>query len=161
MTKRVHAKRTTTRTSAVVAKVATSRAVLAAAAAAGVLAATSPGRAADTWTDGTGDRKWFVGGNWLDGTVPTKSDDVIFPDPVPAPPGSNVAFMANEFARSLTFNESYNLLGGSAGDFLSIATGSVAVDVGRSAVIEVNLNGTAGLLKSGDGTLITSISNGW
>jgi autotransporter-associated beta strand protein len=102
--------------------------------------------------------------NWADTTnwnlaVPTASDDVFLGKPIPNP-GALVApnvitLGSGSLARSLAFQDSYTLSGGSLGLF----TGNINVDDSVTATINSSLTGTAGLTKLGTGTLRLSANN--
>src|SRR5262245_7627321 len=110
---------------------------------------------ADTW-DGSANNggAWSTNINWADNSEPTSSDPAIFPTPIPNG-DATISLSATEHAASLTFNDSYTL----GANFLQLETGSITVASGKTATISSVLTGTAGISKSGAGTLSLTGAN--
>ncbi len=103
----------------------------------------------DTWDNSTGNAQWSDGLNWGDDSEPTSQVVATFPAGFPNG-DTTVTLSANETARALSFLDSYTLAGGS----LNLGpAASIAVDAGKTATISSILNLSAGLTKTGDGTL--------
>jgi len=116
-----------------------------------------------TWTGAT-DQSWGVSTNWTAAT-PGSGDDVIFPFTIPSG-GSTITLGAGSLANALSFKNAYTFSGGD----LTLTSGGVRVDMAVDARVDSILAGSAGLLKTGGGSLrltgantytgITTISNG-
>jgi autotransporter-associated beta strand protein len=106
-----------------------------------------------TWT-GAVSTSWSNGNNWTTGAEPNSSLDVVFDTPIPAT-GPAIALSSSEAAKTLTFNDSYTLTGGSLG----VAGGNVSVASGKTATINSPVSGSAGLSKNGAGTLVLAGTN--
>jgi autotransporter-associated beta strand protein len=116
-----------------------------------------------TWT-GTTDQLWSTSTNWTTAT-PGSGDNVIFPLIIPSG-GSTITLGVGSLANALSFKNAYTLSGGD----LTLASGGVRVDTGVVARVDSILAGSAGLTKSGGGSLrltganaytgITTINNG-
>lgn len=122
------------------------------------------------WSAGSStDFVWGNGLNWA-GVVPTVTDDAVFVSPIPNPgtlSNPNIVLLgAASVANSLSFKDAYTLSGGD----LTLTSGGVRVDMGVVARVDSILAGSAGLTKSGGGSLrltgvnaytgITTINNG-
>jgi len=122
------------------------------------------------WSAGSSsDFLWSNATNWAGG-VPTATDDAVFVSPIPNPgtlPNSNIILLgASSVANSLSFKNAYTLSGGD----LTLINGGVRVDMGVVARVDSILAGSAGLTKTGGGSLrltganaftgITTVSNG-
>src|SRR5687768_16218723 len=66
------------------------------------------GAATITWDGGAHDFQWSSAANWSGNDEPTIADDVVFPATVPDGIGS-IQLSGGEAARSITFNENYDL----------------------------------------------------
>ena len=140
----------------------------------GVAAALAAGagaaKAAQTWVGGPTigvDNLWNTATSWTT-AVPNATDVVTFNQTSPAYSPSNfITLGAGELANSLLFKVApftnaplspYTLTSGD----LTLTTGSVSVDGGVRAVINSQLNGTAGLTKTGCGVLVLgNAANGY
>ncbi len=112
------------------------------------LAASASSALSDTWDNSAGNAQWSTANNWADNTEPTSNDAVIFPSSIPL--SQFVILMTtSEFCSGLTFNNNYTLQGGQ----MFITGGGVAVASLRTATINTVINGSAGLTKTGGGTL--------
>ena len=122
------------------------------------------------WSAGSSsDLVWGNVLNWAGG-VPTVADDAVFVSPIPNPgslPNPHIVLVgAASVANSLSLKNAYTLSGGD----LTLASGGVRVDMGVVARVDSILAGSAGLTKSGGGSLrltganaytgITTINNG-
>lgn len=98
------------------------------------------------------DATWSNANNWSTSAEPLSTDHVVFPTPIPTG-GGTVTLSAGEVANQLTFNDLYTLTGGD----LTLTTGTIT----NSAAVTIAsvLQGTAGLSKSGAGTLTLSETN--
>ncbi|MFO0832296.1 MAG: autotransporter-associated beta strand repeat-containing protein [Phycisphaerales bacterium] len=103
---------------------------------------------ADTWDNSAGSAQWSTASNWADNTEPTINDAVVFPSPIPLNQAT-VLMTTTEFASTLTFNHDYTLQGGQ----MFVGAGTINVAGGRTATINTVINGSAGLSKTGFGTL--------
>lgn len=125
-----------------------------------------------SWTAGSNSNfNWSVSQNWSAG-VPTASDDLLFPSPVPNPGGVGgnpqvIVLAGQNFANSLRFLSGYSLTGGS----LAVGSGGIRSDWGMTSTISSLLDGNSGLVKTGGGAVrltnnantytgLTSINNG-
>jgi autotransporter-associated beta strand protein len=105
-----------------------------------------------TWLGGTS-ANWEEGGNWDIGAKPTNQMPVTFPAPVPGSFGSTITLAANEAAKSLKFDDSYTLTGG------SLTSSGVEVAATKNATINSVMQGGGGLTKTGAGTLTLGAAN--
>ncbi|MDZ7619345.1 MAG: autotransporter-associated beta strand repeat-containing protein, partial [Patescibacteria group bacterium] len=106
----------------------------------------STASAQDYWT-GAADGNWWNVANWSGG-VPTSSDDVVFVTPVPGI-GPMIALGAGSVANSLWIQDDYTFTGGD----LAFGSGAIRVNLGQAFVLNSQLSGTAGLTKTGGGSL--------
>ena len=102
----------------------------------------------DTWDNSAGTAQWSTVTNWADNTEPTQTDAAIFPSIIPLNQAT-ILMTTTEFCSSLAFNNDYTLQGGQ----MFIINGGVDVASGRTATINTVINGSAGLTKTGGGTL--------
>ncbi|MBL9183500.1 MAG: autotransporter-associated beta strand repeat-containing protein [Verrucomicrobiaceae bacterium] len=124
-----------------------------------------------TWNAGSGTNfNWADVLNWDLGAAPLAGDDAIFGRPVPNPGTlanpSVIVLGAGSVANRLDLKDAYTLTGGD----LTLTSGGVRVDMGVVARVDSILAGSAGLVKTGGGSLrltgantytgITTISNG-
>jgi autotransporter-associated beta strand protein len=107
------------------------------------------------WTGATS-TSWDTASNWTTGAEPSSSVNATFPTPIPGTGGS-ISLTSGEAAKTLVLNDNYNLSGGT----LNVATGSISVASGKTATVSSVLTGTAGLSKSGAGTLVLTGSNSY
>lgn len=106
------------------------------------------------WT-GTDSALWSLGGNWSGGAAPTLADEAVFAFAVPGT-GALLALGSGSVAERLTVRGDYSFSGGN----LSLASGAIHVQLGQSLTLNSRLDGTAGLLLSGGGTLrLTDATN--
>ncbi len=103
---------------------------------------------ADTWDNSAGNAQWSTATNWADNTEPTTTDTAIFPATIPLNQAT-ILMTTTEFCSSLTFNNDYTLQGGQ----MFVIDGGINVANGRTATINTVVNGSAGLTKTGYGTL--------
>mgnify|MGYP000940722718 CR=1 FL=1 len=117
-----------------------------------------------TWTNSNSTLLWSDAANWTS-AIPGSGDNVILPFTIPA--GSpTITLGAGSLANSLSFKNAYTF---SVGD-CPLPSAGVRVDMGVDARVDSILAGSAGLLKTGGGSLrltgantytgITTISNG-
>ncbi len=112
------------------------------------IAASASTTFSDTWDNSAGNAQWSTITNWLDNTEPTNADAAIFPTTIPLNQAT-ILMTTTEFCASLAFNNDYTLQGGQ----MFIINGGVDVASGRTATINTVINGSAGLTKTGGGTL--------
>jgi len=112
------------------------------------LAASASSALSDIWDNSAGNAQWSTATNWADNTEPTSTDAAIFPAAIPLNQAT-ILMTTTEFCSSLTFNNDYTLQGGQ----MFIIGGGVDVASGRTATINTVINGSAGLSKTGGGTL--------
>ena len=106
----------------------------------------------DTWDNSSASALWGDDTNWLDDTKPTFASDVTFPAGFPNG-DTTVTLPLDESARSLTFNDSYTLSGGS----INLGgAGSITVAATKTAVITSTMLLPGGLAKAGDGSLVVN-----
>lgn len=97
-----------------------------------------------TWTASI-DALWSTPGNWDTSFEPTAADNVVLPLGLPG----TIMLATGELANSLTIQDNYTLSGGN----LTLTGGGIDVAAGSAGVIGSALNGTAGLTKTGAGSL--------
>jgi autotransporter-associated beta strand protein len=125
------------------------------------LAASTASGQTVTWDAGSGaDFLWNTLTNWSGDVLPTATDAVIFPTPIPNPgtlatPGT-ITLGAGEVALSLDLQSAYTLTGG---DLTLGAGGTTNVGGAVSATVNSALLGANGVTKTGTGTLILSGAN--
>jgi autotransporter-associated beta strand protein len=100
------------------------------------------------WTGGASGN-WEDGANWSKGVKPSGSTAITFS----GASGSTITLAANEAAKSLTFNDNYTLTGG------SLTAPKIDVAAGKSGCVASVLQGSAGLTKTGPGTLTLGGAN--
>src|SRR5687767_10844336 len=119
------------------------------AAAAGAALSTTPLRAdLLTWDNGNGDSLFATANNWDPAAVPSSLDDLLFPSSIPGNLAT-ITLAGAQAAHGLTFKNNYTLTGGT----LNLSAPIVDVSFGALAMIQSQLNGSAGLTKTGNGTL--------
>ena len=106
-----------------------------------------------TWTGGGTDALWTDAANW-GGTAPVAGDDLVFPSVTNET--ANNDFSAGTSFNSIAINGSgYSLTGNS----ISVTTGITANFASGTSTDAISTSGTAGLTKSGGGTLVLSAAN--
>ncbi len=115
------------------------------------------------WDAGSGtDFAWNTATNWSPDGLPTSLSDIQFPTVIPNPGTqlnpSIITLGSGEVGNSLFFQNNYTLTGGD----LTLTSGRIQTDSiapGVYATIGSTLHGTAGLTKSGQGTILLTGSN--
>ncbi len=106
------------------------------------------------WT-GADSALWSLGSNWSGGSAPTLADEAVFAFAVPGT-GALLTLGSGSLAERLTLRGDYTLSGGD----LSLASGAIHVNQGQQLTLNSRLDGTAGLLLTGGGTLrLTNSAN--
>ncbi|MDZ7615930.1 MAG: autotransporter-associated beta strand repeat-containing protein, partial [Patescibacteria group bacterium] len=103
--------------------------------------------AQNTWT-GLTDANWSIAGNWSGGSVPISTDNVVFATPVPGT-GAAITLGSGSVANSVWIQDDYTFTGGD----LALGSGAIRVNLGQAFVLNSQLSGTAGLTKTGGGSL--------
>ncbi|MEN3940585.1 autotransporter-associated beta strand repeat-containing protein [Prosthecobacter sp. SYSU 5D2] len=118
------------------------------------------------WTAGSAANfNWQDPANW-DAELPTINDDVFFPAPFPLA-GSSITLNSLSSANLLTIKDNYVFNAGS----LTLGAGGLYVDFAKTLTLNSSLEGSAGFMKTGGGTVrlgsavngytgITTIANG-
>ncbi len=115
-----------------------------------------PSLSAETlqWT-GADSTLWSLGSNWSGAAAPTLADEAVFAFAVPGT-GSLLSLGSGSLAERLTLRGDYTFSGGD----LSLGSGAIHVNLGHVLTLNSRLDGTAGLLLSGGGTLrLTDAAN--
>lgn len=105
-----------------------------------------------TWDNSNLTQTWSTPANWDTNVEPLDTDDVVFPSGL----GTTITLASGEKAKSLRFDDSYILSGGT----LTLPGGSsILTAIDRTATINTPLTVAGGLSKTGGGTLVLGGSN--